>query len=93
LIGSVTDILLDTVSLTVGAILLATAVEGYYKGNIAWWGRILLVAAACCFFVPRISWAALPTGVALALIAFFLSPGLRVRLAATSPARPKTAKE
>jgi TRAP transporter 4TM/12TM fusion protein len=94
LIGSMTDILLDTVSLTVGAILLSAAAEGYYKGHIAWWGRILLVAAACCFFVPRISWVALPAGIGLALIAFFFSPGLRARLGATAaPARPKTAKE
>lgn len=96
LIGSLSDILLDTISATVGAIVLAAAVEGYFKGQIAWWGRLLLAIAACCFFVPRLNWMAVPAGMALATMAFFLSPGLRtvhsVVKTATGRPRPKSAK-
>lgn len=92
-LGSATDIVLDSVALTIGAVLLAGAVEGYYKGPIAWWGRLLLLAAACCFFVPRVSWAALPAGLVLGALAVLFSPGLSTRLATPAPVRPKTAKE
>jgi len=94
LMGSGWDILLDTAAITTGAVLLAAAAEGYYKGQIAWWGRVLLAVSACCLFVPRLSWAALPAGALVAVAAFFLSPGLRSAnpgLAAAG-ARPKPAK-
>lgn len=98
LLGSPFDILLDTTSAIVGAILLAAAVEGYFKGQIAWWGRCLLAAAGFFLFVPRLSWAAIPAGIAIAAVVFFLSPGLRsVNPGLMTPTagrtRPKTAKE
>jgi len=94
LIGSWSDILIDSVAITIGAVLLALAAEGYYKAQVAWWGRALLAVAACCFFAPRVSWMALPAGVILALGAFFLSPGLRTLMPTSAvAARTKTAKE
>ncbi len=89
LLGSWSDILLDTVAVTVGAVLLSMAVEGYYKGPIAWWGRLLLAAAACCFFVPRLSAWALPAGIVLVALAFFFAAGLR----SAAATRARTAKE
>jgi TRAP transporter 4TM/12TM fusion protein len=86
LIGSPLDILIDTVCATIGAVLLAVAVEGYFKGPVAWWGRILLTGAGFCLFVPRLGWSVVPAGAIIAAAAFFLAPGLRDR----NPGKPSS---
>ena len=86
LIGSPLNIVVDTVCATLGALLLAAAVEGYFKGPVAWWGRLLLTGAGFCLFVPRLGWSVVPAGAAMAAVAFFLAPGLRDR----NPGKPSS---
>lgn len=93
LMGSPSNIALDTLSAFAGALLLGAAVEGYYKGQIAWWGRVLLGIGGCLLLGPTANWFMIPAGLALAVIAFFLAPGLRSRTGTSAPVRPKTAKE
>jgi TRAP transporter 4TM/12TM fusion protein len=88
LIGSPLVIILEMISATAGALLLAVAAEGYFKSPVAWWGRLLLTGAGLCLFVPMQGWTILAAS-GLALAAFALSPGLR--FSEKNPARAKTA--
>lgn len=65
LMGSAVDIawaLFDTL-IAVG--LLAPSLEGYWRGRLLWWQRVLLLAASLALFVP--GWPSRVVGLAVAL--------------------------
>lgn len=93
LIGSPSDLVLDVVSAAAGALLIAAAVEGYYKGQVAWWGRLFLGGAGATFLAPTTNWFMLPVGIGLALAALLLAPGLRAANSGVRVPRARTAKE
>lgn len=74
--GAPLEILLAGVFALLGTLVLALAVEGYWKAQLAWWGRLLLAASAVCFFAPTLGWTIL-SGAGLTVAAFVACPGLR----------------
>ena len=86
LMGSVFQIVVAAVTAVVGVILLAAAAEGYWRGPLRWWARLLAAAAGLCFIAPSIPAAA--AGVALALAAFGGAPILRRLGFSVSDQRP-----
>jgi TRAP-type uncharacterized transport system fused permease subunit len=86
LVGSVVDIVVAAVTAVVGVILLAAAAEGYWRGSLRWWSRLIAAAAGLCFIAPSIAAAAV--GLALALVALGSTPILRRLGFSVSDQRP-----
>lgn len=85
--GAPLEILLALVLAVLGALVLALAIEGYWKARLAWWERLLLATAAICFFVPTLGWTIL-LGAGLTILTFLVSPGLRPVGAVAGKTRP-----
>ena len=52
LLGSPLHIVLALASASIGIVMLAVSMEGYWQAPLSWWARILVAAAALCFIVP-----------------------------------------
>ena len=52
--GSFLDIATAFLITALGLVILAVAVEGYFRGRLAWWARIALVPAGLGFVVPTL---------------------------------------
>lgn len=52
LLGSLPEILFALASAGTGIVMLAVAMEGYWRTPLSWWARLLVGAAALCFIVP-----------------------------------------
>jgi len=76
--GSWPDILLSTVMATIGVLLLAAAIEGFYRRRLESATRILLFGAGISFFVPH--YYGPLGGLAILALAWCVSPGLRESL-------------
>ena len=76
--GTWLDIVFSTLAATVGVLLLATAVEGFYRRPLETPARVLLFIAGLAFFVPR--YYGPLGGLALVGLACCVSPGLRESL-------------
>jgi TRAP transporter 4TM/12TM fusion protein len=59
LVGGILDIALAIVSASLGVILLAVAMEGYFRQPLSWWIRGLVAVAAVFFIIPGITNAAI----------------------------------
>jgi TRAP-type uncharacterized transport system fused permease subunit len=64
MVGEFVDVVLAIVGASIGVVLLAVAMEGYFRGPLQWWMRALAAAAAICFIMPGLTSSAL--GLALA---------------------------
>lgn len=76
--GKWTDMVFSTVMATIGVLLLAAAVEGFYRRPLEIVTRVLLFAAGLAFFVPH--YYGPLGGLALIGLAWCVSPGLRESL-------------
>jgi TRAP transporter 4TM/12TM fusion protein len=52
LVGEPLDVAFAIVSASVGVILLAVAMEGYFRRPLQWWARVLVAVSAILFVVP-----------------------------------------
>ena len=68
LVGRFLDVVFAIASASVGVVLLAAAMEGYFREPLQWWCRVLAVAAALCFILPSVATATF--GLVLAGAAF-----------------------
>ncbi|MFQ5974416.1 MAG: C4-dicarboxylate ABC transporter, partial [Alphaproteobacteria bacterium] len=77
MIGSPWEILAAFITAGAGVVLLALAVEGYWKTATSWWARLLLAGAGVSLIAPWIE--GILIGAALAAFAFGATFGLRNR--------------
>ena len=66
--GSVMEIILSSIQLFFGAYLLAIGVSGFFKGELAWWERVLIIAGAICTIWPDWLSTFIGGGVAIAIL-------------------------
>ncbi len=76
--GPWSDIVFSTIAASIGVMLMAAAVEGYYRRPLEWPSRVLLFLSGLAFFVPH--YYGPLAGLALAGVAWCISPGLRESL-------------
>jgi TRAP transporter 4TM/12TM fusion protein len=82
LMGSVFQIVAAAITAVIGVVMLAIAAEGYWRGPLRWWSRLLALASGLCFVAPSLELALV--GAALAVGALGSAPILR-RLGLSTP--------
>ena len=81
LIGTLPEILLATIPAVIGILFLSVGIIGYFRKEIVWWGRALLIIGAILLIHPGIATDLIGIGLgSLVLIPQFRAKGLSEKI-------------